>query len=393
MRYVMAPASCPERTGAPRIVHVIPTALGRGSQVFARALVDELGGVESGQRLVSLFGRLSGVAVDDAFNLGGADEASGLHPRALRELAGRLRDLRPDVVVAHGGDAFKYLALVTRVPVVYCVIGTWPSERVGPARTVQRMLWRALIRRATIAAAVSDDVADDCRSILRLRPRRLTVIPNGRDATRYVPSRGPRAAELPHLAFVGHLDTGKRPDRFVELVRQLRARGVEFTASITGDGPLQTALAVPAAAAEVELTGWSADVVPHLQRADVLAFVSAPDGEGMPGVLIEAGLCGVPVVATRVAGASTVVEDGQTGRLVPVDDFAALVDATAALLDDPARRLALGAAARIRCEAEFALPAVARQWDDLLRSVHSRRATKAETPSTLVAVRPRRGPG
>ena len=52
-----------------------------------------------------------------------------------------------------------------------------------------------------------------------------------------------------------------------------------------------------------------------------MVFCSRPAGEGMPGVLIEAGLSGLPVVATAVPGVTSIVEDGTTGFVVPVDDL------------------------------------------------------------------------
>ena len=130
------------------------------------------------------------------------------------------------------------------------------------------------------------------------------------------------------------------------------------------------------------MLGWTPDVVDHMQGADIFVFPSAPDGEGMPGVLIEAGLCGLPAVSTRVAGASTVIEDGRTGLLVGVDDLDALVRAAAQLVGDPQRRLAMGVAARERCEEHFTLRMVASRWDRLLRTAPARRGRIAATPGT-----------
>ena len=93
-----------------------------------------------------------------------------------------------------------------------------------------------------------------------------------------------------------------------------------------------------------------------------MVFPSRPVGEGMPGVLIEAGLSGVPVVATDVPGVSTIVADGETGTVVPADDPAAMVEAVAVLLDDAALRSAMGHAARHRCIDRFSLDAVADVW-------------------------------
>jgi len=355
----------------PRVLHVVPTALGRGAQIFARALVDELGGPNNGHRLVSLFESHPDVNVDNAFGLhGGANAAKGLRPRAVAQLSAALKAIEYDVVVAHGGDAYKYMALVSKAPIVYCIIGTWPVT--GPKR-IQRLLWRFLIRRAWVAAAVSDDVATDCREVLAIRDDRLVVLPNGRDPLRYRPARHDTPERTPTenltLLFIGHLDAGKRPDRFVDLIGALRERGFPVTGKIVGDGPMRSALNGPAAAAGVELLGKCSDVVPHLQQADLLVFPSAPDGEGMPGVLIEAGLCGIPAVATRVAGASTVIEQDKTGILVPVDDFDSLLQAAVEMVTRPELRLAMGANARTRCERSFSLSVVAGEWDKLLRSV------------------------
>jgi len=364
----------PTRAARPQVLHAIPTGLGRGAQVFARALVDELGGLESGHRLVSLFDGENGVEVDDTFGLPGGPGASvGLHLAAVTTLASRLRRFEHDVVVAHGGDAFKYLALSSRAPLVYCVIGTWPT---GARRGARRLAWTALARRARMAAAVSDDVARDCLEVLSLRPDRITVIPNGRDDTRFVPKPRPAGGPLT-LLFLGHLTLEKRPQLFVRLLQRLRADGYPVSGRMVGAGPMDAGLQERAAKAGVEMLGWSRDVVPHLQSADIFVFPSAPDGEGMPGVLIEAGLCGIPAVATRVAGASTVIEDGQTGLLVGVDDLDGLAHATADLVEHPDRRLAMGVAARRRCEQQFSLEVVAARWDQLLRTTPVHRSRGA----------------
>jgi glycosyltransferase involved in cell wall biosynthesis len=174
------------------------------------------------------------------------------------------------------------------------------------------------------------------------------------------------------LLFVGRLTAGKRPDRFVALVERLRAQGLAVSARMIGEGPMRPALEARSARAGIDMLGWYDDVVAPLQEADVLVFTSAPDGEGMPGVLIEAGLCGLPAVATRVAGASSVIEHGQTGLLVEVDDLDGLVRSTAELVQHPQRLAAMGAAARDRCQRRFSLHAVAQQWDDLLRRAPAR---------------------
>ncbi len=82
----------------------------------------------------------------------------------------------------------------------------------------------------------------------------------------------------------------------------------------------------------------------------------------MPGVLIEAGLSAVPVVATAVPGVAAIVADGETGRVVDPDDYEGLVKAVVSLLEDPLRRRAMGEAARHRCSERFSLDVVATHW-------------------------------
>jgi glycosyltransferase involved in cell wall biosynthesis len=138
---------------------------------------------------------------------------------------------------------------------------------------------------------------------------------------------------------------------------------------IVGDGPLRAALASRAATAGVEILGDRQDVAKLLGEADVAVFTSEAQSEGMPGVLIEAGLSGLPVVATGVPGASTVIADGSTGFVVPQHDFEALVERVRQLVEDPGRRQEMGAAARQRCEQDYSTDASVAAWRRLLAAV------------------------
>jgi glycosyltransferase involved in cell wall biosynthesis len=86
----------------------------------------------------------------------------------------------------------------------------------------------------------------------------------------------------------------------------------------------------------------------------------------MPGVLIEAGMCGLAIVTTAVPGARDVVEDGRTGIIVGVDDRDGLIEAVDRLVTDRSLREEMGKGARDRCATHFTLLASARLWDELL---------------------------
>jgi glycosyltransferase involved in cell wall biosynthesis len=102
-------------------------------------------------------------------------------------------------------------------------------------------------------------------------------------------------------------------------------------------------------------------VIPHLNHADlpdlyalldVLALPSLRDG--LPNALLEGMACARPVITTRTGGILDAVTDGVEAVLIAPNDANALMEAIRALLDDPARRIALGQAARRRALTDFA---------------------------------------
>ncbi len=348
------------------VLHVLPSAVARGAQRYARSLVDALDHSGRRHRLLSLFSGDEGIVVDASLGMrGGAKPGKGLDPRVAIRLRRYCHRSPPVAVVAHGGEPLKYIvAARLRVPVAYYAIGTVAGSVHTGAR---RLMWRQLVARAQLVAAVSDDVADECHNLLGVESKKLLVIPNGRDSGKFHPlAPSSRVYDVPVLVFVGRLTPGKRPDMFVELVRVLRERGVKCQARIIGDGPLANELQEPARAARVEMLGERADIDELLRGADLLVFPSLPEGEGMPGVLIEAGMSGIPVLATAVPGVSRVVVDGVTGSIVDVSDFGSLVDRAVSLLGDPVRRAAMGQAARARCVELFSLEASASLWREAL---------------------------
>lgn len=372
-------------TGVPLVLHVVPTAVARGAQREARALADGLQ-CRSGRRhqVVSLFAGPEQVPVD--LSLGHAwhrgEPARGFDPSLARKLRRLLTAEAPAAVVAHGGDALKYVVPATiggRTPVVYYATGTFEQ----PDKRTRVLLWRALVARAEVVAAEGDEVLAQCRDLLGVPTARLVLTPNGRDAAVFRPADrhrhgGPQ--EPPVVLFVGALNAGKGPDRFVDVVAEVRRRGRELRAVVYGDGPMRAELAAGAGATGVEIAGPVDDVAAVMRGADLLVFPSRPTGEGMPGVLIEAGLSGLPVVATTVPGTSNIVVDGVSGFLVPVDDIGSMADAVCGLLDDAERRLRMGAAARRHCVERFDLEAVVQTWEGLLEPLLAWSVTRRGGP-------------
>jgi glycosyltransferase involved in cell wall biosynthesis len=107
----------------------------------------------------------------------------------------------------------------------------------------------------------------------------------------------------------------------------------------------------------IHFLGFRRDL-PRLMRAVDVVLHTAVAPEPFGRVILEGMLACRPVVATRAGGAVEIVQDGVTGRLIAPGDVRGFTDAVADLLADPARRAAIGEAARERAERDFSVEAM-----------------------------------
>lgn len=354
------------------VLHVLPYDLARGAQRYARALVDRLDGGSDRHLILTLFESDPVLLrADLEMNIPrGVLRQMGLDPRVVTRLRKAVEEVGPDVLVAHGGEPAKYGAIAAprALPIVYLSIG---SSHPRLSRPWNRAIHRWYTGRADMVVAVSSDVAEEARGLHGVAEDRVVVIPNGRDAAAFRPRASRRPGPV-RLIFVGHLDEGKRPSLFVALVEALTEKGHEVVGTIVGEGPLAEFLRPAAESAGVDMLGRRDDVNELMADSDILVLTSRPP-EGLPGVLIEAGLCAIPSVTTRIPGASDVVEDGATGLIVDLDDFEGLVEASERLVADEQLRIEMGANAREACLARFTLDATVEQWRSVLAAAVSAR--------------------
>ena len=118
----------------------------------------------------------------------------------------------------------------------------------------------------------------------------------------------------------------------------------------------------------VQFSGWvpRESIVHRYHGADV--FVLPSFGEGMPNVVLEAMSCGLPVVATAVAGSAELVRDGVNGLLVPPADVPALSQALARLVGDASMRKSMGKQSRLLAQS-YDWAFVAERYDNLSKQV------------------------
>jgi glycosyltransferase involved in cell wall biosynthesis len=204
----------------------------------------------------------------------------------------------------------------------------------------------------------------------RLPGARIELIYNGVDLARFVPARRRAGARPGPIVGVGRFVRKKGFHVLVEAVALLRDMGYDPRVVLAGGGAEEGALR--ARARELKLGGalrfagslTQPEVRTLLRRASLVALPCVVDTDGnqdaLPTVLLEAAACGVPCVSTRVAGVPEIVAHGRTGYVTAPGDARAVARAIARLLDSPARRDRMGAAARRRAERLFDQDAASR---------------------------------
>lgn len=144
---------------------------------------------------------------------------------------------------------------------------------------------------------------------------------------------------------------------FIEAAAQVARKRGDVRFILVGDGALRADCELQARELglqeRIHFLGKRGDVPAILAHLDVSVLCST--SEGLSNVIMESMTAGKPVVATRVGGNPELVQDGVTGLVVPPADSAALGEAIGALLDDPARAAAMGAAARQIAEERFSV--------------------------------------
>jgi len=198
----------------------------------------------------------------------------------------------------------------------------------------------------------------------------VQVIPNGVDNRRYQVSDN-RDWEFPQMLFVGRLVYQKGLDILIRALGELK--NYSWHLKLVGDGPhrpeLESLARDMGITEKITFMGWmeKADLIHEYNIANL--FVLPSRHEGMPNVILEAMACGLPVIATSIAGNEELVLDGETGILVPSEDPLALSDTLTTLLPDFPLRRKMGMASRERVEESYTWEQVARSYLSILQEI------------------------
>lgn len=293
-----------------------------------------------------------------------------LDPRGFAQLVRALRDARVDVVHAHLGYSATLVPLAARLvglPVV-ATLHLSPQPHTSRGEWFKELLSVRIPARLGRIVLVSQHAFDQYAK--RYGPARSSwrAIPNGVDVGRYTVRGGTRSSDRPVWAVVAALRPDKNHRDLIRAWAGVVAVHPKAKLLIVGDGPSRTdienAIAEAGLGESVKLLGRREDVPDILATVD--GVVSASVDEALPTALIEAGACGLPVVASDAGGTREIVVDGVTGRLVPLRDVPALTDALLDTIGNPELAAAYGVAGRAQAEEKYSM----RTWVDRLEHLY-----------------------
>lgn len=307
------------------------------------------------------------------------------------------------------GLAFLRLALKRKWHVVIFLVPTHasvlsPSARLAGCRTVFQMgtnwsynaKWiRGILRLAcghTIdhLVGVSSSVLDDLRRH-RVRCPQMSVIYNA--VSTQAPEELRRWAcevrkeldigsEELVIGTCGRLVSWKRPMRMMEACNELVARGRDFRFIVVGDGPERGPMEAYCRERGIDdrmrFVGWQSNVFRYLAAMDVFVFHS-PD-EGLPTVVAEAAMIGLPLVLPDLPSLREVFSERTEALFAAADDVAAYVDHMDALINDVTLRTRLADQVQCRAIQSFSMESMRRRYDDLIRRLVNPREVAGTPP-------------
>ena len=282
-------------------------------------------------------------------------------------VAREIRAFRPDVLIVQGAEdtalvlAGRRLARST-VPIVFDVHGDWRhSTRVygSPGRRMLTPVADALanlgLQRADAVRTVSGFTT---RLVREQGIEPIATFPAYMDLAPFTETPPGPFPERPTALFIGVLERYKAVDVLADAWREVAARQPGVELHIVGEGRLEEIVrglvADPLLGVRWTPRLTTTEIAQALDAATLLVLPSR--GEGMGRVLVEAFCRGRPVIGTSSGGIPDLVQDGESGLLVPPEDAGALAQALTRVLGDRGLAGRLGAGAYAASAAWVATP-------------------------------------
>jgi glycosyltransferase involved in cell wall biosynthesis len=304
--------------------------------------------------------------------------------KAFLSLIKEIRSFKPHVIHSHTAKA-GFLGRIASI------ISLHPSIRIhtfhghllngyfGPFKRILVIFAEKILAIFTHQLlAVGDKVRQDLLTVgvgksekFGLMPPGLEIgkLPNKKDSQEFYGL----SQQAIQCAFIGRVTQIKRPDRFLDMVSEIKERGIAIEFFMAGDGELLETCRkrITHEGLPVKVLGWQSNIEQVLSAADVVVLTS--DNEGTPLSLIQAGMAMLPVVTTRVGSVPEVVLDGVTGIITNLD-VQEIADALEKLANSAELRAQMGASAQEFTLANFGVERLVNDHEELYKKLIANRA-------------------
>ena len=167
------------------------------------------------------------------------------------------------------------------------------------------------------------------------------------------------------IGMVARLDSTKDQPTLIRAARLLKEQGLDFQVQLIGDGSSRAEYSDLIIREQVDkhvfILGMRRDIPELLGNMDVFVFSVKP-GEGLGVALIEAMGAGVPVIATNVEACREVLDDGDLGILVPLEDPNSMAKAMSSIVDNPKEAKQRAIAAKAKVLEQFSIEKMASEY-------------------------------
>lgn len=319
-----------------RIVQLITRPQRRGAEIFAVQLAEQLLTLGHEVYVISILKGAGNLYFSGNFIHLDLPGNGKLDIAGFKTLAAKISEIQPEIIQANAADTLLYAVAAK-------YFSNWDFKLVyrnantisGFIRNKAQLIFNQFLHhRVDAVISVSNKSKQDYLTLFR--PKHILAIPIGIDPQEIELkfSIGGKGEMQSYILYVGSLVPEKDPLGMLDIFRGLLPTHPDLKLKFVGSGPLEEKLnnKVNMEGLEeiVEIIPSQSNIFPILSQAKALVMPSKI--EGLPGMILEAMYCEIPVIAYNVGGISEVLKNGETGWLVEAGDSEAFINAITEVL-------------------------------------------------------------
>lgn len=321
-----------------KILHLIQKPQNRGAETFACQLANNQKGMGHEILMLAVFEGSASLSWEGEIHTLNASAGNRfMDIPAWKKLADYIRDFNPDIIQANAGDTLKYAVLSKLlfrwdVPLVFrnaSEVGRYLNSE------FQKKFNAFLYKQVTSVISVSRASEKDLIHHFPFLKGRTSVVPVGLEKKTILPVHL-RPDGRKHIVHVGGFSFEKNHEGIIRIFKKVLEKKAGVHLHFVGDGPLRPRIEdlVKREGLQNKVTfyGFVNNPLSFIKGADILILPSII--EGLPGVLLEAMYCKIPVVAYNVGGIPEIITE-RTGSLIPKGDEEKFAQSIIEVLNNP----------------------------------------------------------